>query len=118
MDLRLRHRDCIHVLVGRLLHEVADLDALNPRLLDDVVDERPQLRIRLEHLADDRPTRAWGEVVDRRRAGGLRRGITRGDVCREELVSRLRHSPRELLEVQAVVDDAARPDVHQSSVIG
>lgn len=118
LQLCLGHRDSIDVLVRRLLHEVADLDALHPRLLDDVVDQRPHLGVWLEHLANHWPTRARGEVVDRGRAGRLRGGIARGNIGREELISRLRHSPRELLEVQAVVDDAACPDVHQSSVIG
>ena len=98
--------------------EMADLDALHPRMLDDIIDERPQLRVRLEHLADHRPTRPRGEVVDRRRTRRLRRGIACGDVRGEELVRRLRHCPRELLEVQAVIDNSAGPDIHQPSVIG
>ena len=49
-------------------------------MVHDVVDERPHLRIRLQHVADERPTCPRGEVVDGRRTCGLRGGITGRDV--------------------------------------
>lgn len=118
VNLCVGHRHRVDVNVRRLGGQVADLDALYPLILDDVLDEGPHLRIGLEHLPDERPTRPRGEVVDRRGARRLGRGITRRNVGREELVGRLRHCPGQLLEVQAVVDDPACPNVDQSRVIG
>ena len=66
VDLRVGHRHCVDVNVSRLGDQVANLNALYPLILDDVLDEGPHLRIGLEHLPDKRPTRPRGEVVDRR----------------------------------------------------
>ena len=68
VDLRVGHCHCVDVNVSWLADQVADLDALYPLILDDVIDEGSHLRIGLEHLPDKRPARPRGEVVDGRGA--------------------------------------------------
>jgi hypothetical protein len=88
--------------------------ALYPCMCNDVLDENPQLGIRIEHLPNERTTRAWGQVIDRRwtrRLFCLVRGACSG-VRGIQSVGGLRSSPRQLLEVQAVIHDAACPDVN------
>lgn len=118
-------------MLGRDAGIRADVDAGDPRVLQDVRDEHARVRVGLEDAAEDGPARARGEVPDRRgvRRGCLLRGRVRGrrralgarafgEICRVEAVRGLGDAPGELLEVQAVEDDAARPDVDQAGVVG
>ena len=100
---------------------MAHLDALHPRMRNHILDRRPQPRIRLEHLPQETPTRARVEVVDRRRArghGGVGVRACGGVGGVEGVGPGLGGAPGELLEVQAVVDDAAGPDVDEARVVG
>ena len=103
-----------------LLRQVADLDALYPWVRDDILDGRPHLRIWLQHLPNERSTCPGRQVVDRRRALRLRCYGRRArlDVRSKELVGLLRDRPRQLLEVEAVIDNAARPDIDKTRVVG
>lgn len=56
----------MHVEVVRGSYQMAHLDALHPRVLHHFLNGGPLLRIRLQHLADQRPTPAGIQVVDRR----------------------------------------------------
>lgn len=67
MHLRLRHRHRVYMDVRRLLDRMTYLNALHPRLRNDVVNQGSQLGIWFEHLSDDGPARTGREVVDRRR---------------------------------------------------
>jgi len=102
-------------MLGRLSRR-ADFDALDPGSIDDVFDQRTLLGIRFQHFAHDGATSAGLESADRPRTIGRRR---RTGLCigREERIGRLREAPRQLLEVHAVIDDTACPDVYQASVI-
>ena len=117
VHLRLRHRHRVHMHMLGLVFLRARVDAHDPLVLDDVLDERARLGVGLEHPTDDRPARAGRKVVDRRRTRGLRRRVACRDVSREELVRRLRDRPGEFLEVQAVVYDPACPDIDEPCVI-
>lgn len=95
----------------RFIHRMTDLDALHPGMLDALLNQAPLLRVRFEHSPDQASARTRREVVDRGRAGRLCRIGARGGVGGVELIGSLRDAPGELLEVQAVIDDADRPDV-------
>jgi len=114
-----RHLSRMDVDVPWFRYGGADLDAVQPLVLEHLVDEDPTSRQRLEHLPQQGSTGARGEVVDRRGAvyvvHGL--GLSGGDIRGIERVGQLGDSPGELLEVQAVVDDAARPNVDEARVI-
>ena len=121
MLLRGLHGEGVRVL-GRDAGIRADVDAGDPWILQDVRDEHARVRVGLEDAAEDGPARARGEVLDRR---GVRRGRRRalgarafGEIRGVEGVGGLGDAPGELLEVQAVEDDPARPDVDQAGVVG
>jgi hypothetical protein len=140
------HGAGVHVL-GRDPGVRAELDADDPRVCQDILDEDAVVRVRLEYAPKDGPARAGREVLDGRRVrcrlllflllllhalrerlggrGGQRhvrdrvlRARTLGRVRRVEAIRGLGDAPRELLEVQTVIDDAARPDVDQTGVVG
>lgn len=94
----------------------AEFYALDPLVLDDVLDLAPQLGIWLQHPAENRSGVARGEVRDglRHRRG---RGGTRVGVCGVERIGHLCDAPGELLEVEAVVYDCASPDVDETRVV-
>ena len=129
---------------GRDVGIRTDLDANDPLILQDISDEGPVLRVRLEYASEDGPARARQEVPDRRGVqrrlflllflllrvprGRVRRGQRHvrnralfapalGRIRRVEIVRGLCDAPGELLEVQTVVDDPARPDVDQASIV-
>ena len=106
--------------VRRLLRQIADFDALYPWVHHDFFDGRPQLGIWSQHLPYERPAGPWRQVVDRRRALRLRCYGRRArlDVRSKELVGLLRDRPRQLLEVEAVIDNTARPDIDKTRVVG
>ncbi len=107
------------VYMARLLHLMTHLDPLYPLMLQHLLNGRPPLRVGLEHAPYERPARPRGQIVDRRGTRRLRglRGRTRAGVRGVELVAHLRRAPRQFLEVQAVIDDAAGPDVYQPGVV-
>ena len=100
--------------VRGLGHMDAHLDLLNPTVLHGLLDQDPLLRSGLQHTPQQGSTRTRGEVVDGLWAfgGGRVLGLRGVDVGRVELFRHLGDAPRELLEVEAVVDDPACPDVH------
>lgn len=105
--------------MARLLHLMAHLNPLYPLILQHLLNRGPPLRVRLEHAPYQRAACPRGQVVDRRgtrRVRGLRRR-TRAGVRGVELVAHLRRAPRQLLEMQAVINDAAGPDVYQPGVV-
>lgn len=67
MDLRLRHRERVHMNMRGMINRMAYLNALHPRLSNNVVDQRTRLRVWLEHFANDRSARAGRQIVDRGR---------------------------------------------------
>lgn len=109
----------MHML--RLLDLMAHLDGLYPAMRDDLLNRRAVARIRLEHAPHQAPARARVQVVDRRRAagdGGVRVRARRGVCAIERIGGGLCGAPGEFLEVQAVVDDPASPDIDESGVVG
>lgn len=116
--LRLSHRPRMNMHMTRPLHRIANLDILYPPLLHYLLNIRPKLRVRLQHPPHHGPASAWREVVDRRGAGGLCRvagaGLGVGGVQGVRLLS---GSPGQFLEVEAVVDYTAGPDVDEAGII-
>ena len=50
----------------------AQFNTSDPRVLQDILDENPVVRVGLEYPSEDRPARARREVLDRR---GVQRGL-------------------------------------------
>jgi hypothetical protein len=114
----------------RLLARIrAHLYSRQPRIFHDILDLSSLLWVRIKHLSQQRPTAAWGEVADRGRKRGLRRcgavgsrrndrlGVAGCDVGLEQRIRGLGDAPGELLEVEAVVDNPAGPDVDEPGVV-
>jgi len=100
---------------------VANLNSFHPAVGERIFDGHTMGGIRFQHLPDQTPASAGGEVVDRWRTGGNgRRGVSTGSsICSIEGISlRLCGSPRQFLEVEAVVNDPACPNIDEPSVIG
>jgi len=104
------------VLVLHSFARRAHLDTGDPRMFDDVLDEDALLRVRFEHLPDQGATLAGFERRYCRRATG-RAGSAGQSVGCVELIAELSDTPRDLVEVHAIVHDAAGPDVDQSGII-
>lgn len=81
---------------------MANLDTLDPRVRDDLLNRPPLRGIGLQHLPDERTTRSRAQVINRRRA---RRdlGVRTRTGLRIRVVqlvrSRLRRTPGQFLEV-------------------
>lgn len=91
-----------------------DLDRLEPRILENHLGRGPRLGIRVQHALDDAPTFARDEVGQWWRRGGSRVEL---EVRAKGGVRRLGDAPWQLLEVHAVEDDGAGPNVDQASVV-
>ena len=106
--------------MSRVLHLMAHLDAPHPRMRHHLVDRRPLLRVRVQHLPYQAPARLRAQVVDCWRACRYRRGRVRARCAiglKERIRGGLRGSPGELLEVQAVVHNPTSPNIDQSCII-
>jgi len=90
-----------------------DLD--DPVILEDVLYRGPQLGIRVQHLFQDRVTLLGHQVVQRLRGRGLRVLVHVLSVRRVGRV--LGDPPRDFLELHAVKDDGAGPDIDRTSVV-
>ena len=71
-DLNFGERPRMDMNVARLGDHMANLDALHPRMINDVVDKRARLRVRFQHLPHQRPASPRVQIIDRGREG--RRG--------------------------------------------
>ena len=114
------HGPCTHMDVFWLRNIVTHLNWLNPSMSHHILNRWAMLGIRFQHLANEAATRPRIEVIDCRRAWrhGLIQTGTSCDIGRIELVSCwLRRAPRKFLEVQAVIDYPACPDIDQPRVI-
>lgn len=99
---------------------MANLNTLNPRIRNDLLNRPPLRGIGLQHLPNEWTTRSRAQVIDRRRA---RRdlGVRTRTCLRVRVVqlvrSRLRRTPGQFLEMQAVVNDTTRPNIHEPSIV-
>jgi hypothetical protein len=64
--MNLRHRPSMDMDMCRLRHQMTDLDALYPWMVNDVLDFTSLLRVWLQHLPYQRPTCPRRQVVDGR----------------------------------------------------
>lgn len=111
-------RTTVHMLGLRRL--MTHLNTLHPRMFHHLFNTHPAPRVGLQHLSNQTPARLWGQVGNGRRAlggggGGGGTGFGVGGV--EGVGGGLGGAPGEFLEVQAVVDDSAGPDVDQPGVV-
>jgi hypothetical protein len=118
-NLRLREGSRIHMYMLRTGTAIAHIEAFHPRVRHNLLNRRAFLWFRFEHLPDERPARPRREVVDRGRTIALLRVGARActGIGRVQLIRLLGSTPGDLLEVQAVVDDAAGPNIDEASVI-
>lgn len=115
------HRPCTDMDVFRFQNLMTHLNRLNPVMSHHFLDCWPICRIGFQHLANEAATSSGIEIIDCRRAwsNSLMWTGTSCNIGRIELVGcRLRCTPWKLLEVQAVVDYSACPDIYQPRVIG
>ena len=115
------HRPRTNMDVFRFRNLMTYLNRLNPSMSHHLIYCWPICGIGFQHLANETTTCSGIEIIDCRRAWcySLMWTGTGCDIGRIELVGcRLRCTPWKLLEVQAVVDYPACPDIYQPSVIG
>lgn len=114
-----RHLRRMDVDVAWFRHGGTDLDAVQPFVLEYLIDEDTRRRFGLEHLSQQWATGAGGEIVDSRGAVYLicAPALRGGDVGGVEWVGQLSYSPGQLLEVKTVVDNATRPNIDEAGII-
>jgi hypothetical protein len=120
-DIRHPRRLCANMDMFRFRNLMTHLNRLNPRMSHHILNRRPICGIGFQHLANEAATSSGIEIIDRRGTWchSLMWTGTSCNIGRIELVrSRLRWTPWKFLEVQAVVDYPACPDIHQPGVIG
>lgn len=103
----------------RFRDQCTNLDALDPIVLHNFFNQNPLFGPGFQHASEQRSALARRQVVDGWRARGLGGvlGLGGRDVRREQVVGQLSDPPGKFLEVKAVIDDAASPNVHETSVI-
>ena len=114
------HCPCTHMNVFRRRNLMTHFNRLNPGMSHHFLNRKPVFRIGFQHLANEAATMSGIEVIDCRRAWwhGMIWAGTSANIGGIELVGYwLRCAPWKFLEVQAVVDYPACPDIDQPCVI-